>query len=132
MRRRPPRSTRTDTLFPYTTLFRSLGLSLASVAGAQEWGTPTPAEGEPDRPAWPPEHFKLWPGKAPGAPATLPTPRDTMNGPAGDRQLWLYGIPEPIVAVYRPPNPDGRALLSIPGGGYGFVSVQNEIGRAHV
>src|SRR3546814_19182419 len=26
MRRRPPRSTRTDTLFPYTTLFRSLDL----------------------------------------------------------------------------------------------------------
>src|SRR3546814_16864346 len=26
MRRRPPRSTRTDTLFPYTTLFRSAGL----------------------------------------------------------------------------------------------------------
>src|SRR3546814_1118560 len=25
MRRRPPRSTRTDTLFPYTTLFRSTG-----------------------------------------------------------------------------------------------------------
>src|SRR3546814_19653298 len=25
MRRRPPKSTRTDTLFPYTTLFRSLG-----------------------------------------------------------------------------------------------------------
>src|SRR3546814_21200901 len=27
MRRRPPRSTRTDTLFPYTTLFRSWGRS---------------------------------------------------------------------------------------------------------
>src|SRR3546814_11018254 len=26
MVRRPPRSTRTDTLFPYTTLFRSIGL----------------------------------------------------------------------------------------------------------
>src|SRR3546814_20306100 len=26
MIRRPPRSTRTDTLFPYTTLFRSLGI----------------------------------------------------------------------------------------------------------
>src|SRR3546814_11335319 len=26
MIRRPPRSTRTDTLFPYTTLFRSIGL----------------------------------------------------------------------------------------------------------
>src|SRR3546814_5715257 len=29
MIRRPPRSTRTDTLFPYTTLFRSLGEALA-------------------------------------------------------------------------------------------------------
>src|SRR3546814_7996999 len=28
MIRRPPRSTRTDTLFPYTTLFRSQGLRL--------------------------------------------------------------------------------------------------------
>src|SRR3546814_16944010 len=27
MIRRPPRSTRTDTLFPYTTLFRSIGIS---------------------------------------------------------------------------------------------------------
>src|SRR3546814_8740443 len=27
MRRRPPRSTRTDTLFPYTTLFRSYAFS---------------------------------------------------------------------------------------------------------
>src|SRR3546814_9468334 len=27
MRRRPPRSTRTDTLFPYTTLFRSHSIS---------------------------------------------------------------------------------------------------------
>src|SRR3546814_2398827 len=31
MLRRPPRSTRTDTLFPYTTLFRSLGLMLTRV-----------------------------------------------------------------------------------------------------
>src|SRR3546814_3493846 len=29
MRRRPPRSTRTDTLFPYTTLFRSAGHACA-------------------------------------------------------------------------------------------------------
>src|SRR3546814_15485310 len=28
MRRRPPRSTRTDTLFPYTTLFRSADVDL--------------------------------------------------------------------------------------------------------
>src|SRR3546814_15721617 len=35
MIRRPPRSTRTDTLFPYTTLFRSAGLSLPPIAHAQ-------------------------------------------------------------------------------------------------
>src|SRR3546814_6373222 len=32
MRRRPPRSTRTDTLFPYTTLFRSMTLSADRVS----------------------------------------------------------------------------------------------------
>src|SRR3546814_3698305 len=32
MIRRPPRSTRTDTLFPYTTLFRSLDLMIAEDA----------------------------------------------------------------------------------------------------
>src|SRR3546814_13010048 len=31
MIRRPPRSTRTDTLFPYTTLFRSFGVDLVLV-----------------------------------------------------------------------------------------------------
>src|SRR3546814_11343628 len=31
MRRRPPRSTRTDTLFPYTTLFRSLAAANADL-----------------------------------------------------------------------------------------------------
>src|SRR3546814_12866141 len=39
MIRRPPRSTRTDTLFPYTTLFRSIAarfwLRLKAMAGAQ-------------------------------------------------------------------------------------------------
>src|SRR3546814_4811408 len=44
MIRRPPRSTRTDTLFPYTTLFRSLRLEQSKTALADafqdllEWG----------------------------------------------------------------------------------------------
>src|SRR3546814_1036144 len=33
MIRRPPRSTRTDTLFPYTTLFRSVAITGLAVAG---------------------------------------------------------------------------------------------------
>src|SRR3546814_508061 len=36
MRRRPPRSTRTDTLFPYTTLFRSLAQRRAVEVRAQD------------------------------------------------------------------------------------------------
>src|SRR3546814_20835631 len=50
MIRRPPRSTRTDTLFPYTTLFRSAGrLGCAGTthlpdAGGYGWGLcPAPA-----------------------------------------------------------------------------------------
>src|SRR3546814_16991407 len=35
MIRRPPRSTRTDTLFPYTTLFRSLDRDVEDVDGAR-------------------------------------------------------------------------------------------------
>src|SRR3546814_3675323 len=36
MIRRPPRSTRTDTLFPYTTLFRSEGVPYAQRGGTDE------------------------------------------------------------------------------------------------
>src|SRR3546814_13406852 len=46
MIRRPPRSTRTDTLFPYTTLFRSTGARGASEKTAQalEWVGEYPLE----------------------------------------------------------------------------------------
>src|SRR3546814_4730885 len=38
MIRRPPRSTRTDTLFPYTTLFRSLDVGIGSNSNITERG----------------------------------------------------------------------------------------------
>src|SRR3546814_18287440 len=47
MIRRPPRSTRTDTLFPYTTLFRS-------ATGARRQGEPCPSP----RPARPLRHTR--------------------------------------------------------------------------
>src|SRR3546814_11741383 len=37
MIRRPPRSTRTDTLFPYTTLFRSGAIELVEMASRRIW-----------------------------------------------------------------------------------------------
>src|SRR3546814_14288565 len=50
MRRRPPRSTRTDTLFPYTTLFRSddgAGLNIAAIREqVRRSGLPDPEDEE--------------------------------------------------------------------------------------
>src|SRR3546814_15743602 len=43
MIRRPPGSTRTDTLFPYTTLFRSEGLGWSSTASPEASPTPGPS-----------------------------------------------------------------------------------------
>lgn len=96
------------------------GLGLAALASAPAFGQEPPT-------AWPPaEHFKLWPGRPPGAPRTLPVPNFAMSGTPPRRELQLRGIPEPVVGVYRPANPDGRALLALPGGGYRFISVENE------
>src|SRR3546814_1709589 len=61
MIRRPPRSTRTDTLFPYTTLFRSIRFPRT--------GRHAPSTGDPllrvDR----------WPGRRAGSRESLPTVR---------------------------------------------------------
>src|SRR3546814_14282911 len=45
MIRRPPRSTRTDTLFPYTTLFRSERRLLARSCADDRWRRPAPCKG---------------------------------------------------------------------------------------
>ena len=78
--------------------------------------------------AWPPaEHFALWPaGRTPNAPRRLPVLKPVMEGSPGHLELHLTGVAEPVVGVYRPARPDGRALLSLPGGGYQFLSVENE------
>src|SRR3546814_2964966 len=70
MTRRPPRSTRTDTLFPYTTLFRSarrlsLRLHLQTLARAR-----TGARGAVGH---------AWRGLAPGPPPPLPRPRQSLG-----------------------------------------------------
>src|SRR3546814_12623630 len=46
MIRRPPRSTRTDTLFPYTTLFRSTERQVYFVQST--WALEKPSEGLPE------------------------------------------------------------------------------------
>lgn len=75
-------------------------------------------------PPWPsPESFPLWPGQPPGAPSRPIVPELTASG---DGQLRLRGVAIPQIHVYRPARPDGSALLTLPGGGYSFLSIQNE------
>src|SRR3546814_7681955 len=67
MIRRPPRSTRTDTLFPYTTLFRS--------PAAPNPSRPPHGAGSPRSPAAPPAPgFRPAPGAFLPAPETPPRP----------------------------------------------------------
>jgi acetyl esterase/lipase len=102
-----------------------LGTALALPVAAASQGAQAQARG--GMTAWPPaEHFRLWPGKVPGAPAKLPTPKPEMSGDPARPELWMRGTADPLFAVYRAAQPDGRAVLSIPGGGYGFVSLENE------
>ena len=104
-----------------------LGSGLALLAGAATAQAPTPFEGDASAPFFPPkERFPLWPGKPPGAPAKQIVPNWTMNNAPPNRELWIRGVPFPEVHVYRAARPDGSALLALPGGGYEFLSVQNE------
>lgn len=107
-----------------------LGGGIALLAGAAAKAQdvpPTPFTGDPAAPFWPAkERFPLWPGTPPGAPKARIVPNWTMNNPPPNRELWVRGVPFPEVHVFRPARPDGSALLSLPGGGYEFLSVQNE------
>src|SRR3546814_1730965 len=62
MIRRPPRSTRTDTLFPYTTLFRSVRFVRPSPRGAParhcQTGVREHGQSRVATPANPPHHLK--------------------------------------------------------------------------
>lgn len=106
-----------------------LGTGLAMIAAAASaQSEPTPySPSDTSAPFWPPkESFPLWPGQPPGAPARKIVPNWTMNNPPPNRELWIRGVPAPEVHVFRAAHPDGSSLLALPGGGYEFLSVQNE------
>lgn len=73
------------------------------------------------------EVVELWPGPPPGSTGATITRKiaDQSKDPAHlDR--WVTGIARPVLVVYRPARPNGTAALVMPGGGYGFLSYDNE------
>src|SRR3546814_6413966 len=78
MRRRPPRSTRTDTLFPYTTLFRARAAAILQVGGAALLG------------------WTVWQG------SKLALDRYAVNEAADDRDEDPMGKPGSRIATVLP------------------------------
>src|SRR3546814_18782959 len=118
MIRRPPRATRTDTLVPYTTLFRSseaqtIGATLASsIATASKGNTHTAA---PAAAVLWPDKEGLWKSAIPALQATMPGllvfgsyDPDQRSGPA----IWL----KCAIAGLLPELPlEGTPLVYLPG-----------------
>lgn len=75
----------------------------------------------------PADTIALWPGSPPGAPARLPVAKTEQRAKMpGVDDRWLTGIAAPTLTVRRPAQPNGAALLLVPGGGYGFLAWDNE------
>ncbi|MFD1950762.1 alpha/beta hydrolase [Sphingomonas arantia] len=73
------------------------------------------------------EVIELWPGPPPGSRGTKITRSIEQKGrdPAHPDR-WIRGIARPLLVVRRPARPNGSAVLLMPGGGYGFLSYDNE------
>jgi acetyl esterase/lipase len=73
------------------------------------------------------ETSPLWPGTPPGGEGVHLDEKvtDQSHDPAhSDR--WLTQIGTPMLVVKRAAKPNGAAVMSIPGGGYRFLSYDNE------
>ncbi|MEI5686043.1 alpha/beta hydrolase [Sphingomonas kyungheensis] len=73
------------------------------------------------------EVVPLWPGRIPGARGTAITRKiEQRSKTAGFDDRWVTGIDAPALVVKRPARATGAAVLLVPGGGYGFLSYDNE------
>lgn len=73
------------------------------------------------------EVVDLWPGPPPGSTGARIVRKiaDQSKDPAKPDR-WITGIERPVMVVRRPERPNGAAMLVMPGGGYGFLSYDNE------
>jgi len=66
------------------------------------------------------QSIPLWPNGTPAGGFRKVT-FDTPPPP-----IFVRNVEQPFMRVFRPEKPNGRSLLSIPGGAYTFVSIANE------
>lgn len=73
------------------------------------------------------EIIDLWPATPPGdTGARIVRKIEDQARPGGKPDRWVTGIERPVLVVRRPARPNGAAMLVVPGGGYGFLSYDNE------
>lgn len=73
------------------------------------------------------EVVPLWPKAIPGDRHTKITRRvDDQSHDPRRLDRWVRGIAKPVLVVRRPAKPNGAAVLVMPGGGYAFLSYDNE------
>jgi acetyl esterase/lipase len=98
-----------------------LGAAAAVATTAAASAAPIPLSSSTD------ETVELWPGPPPGT-GSVPIVRkvDDQDKSGTNPDRWVSGIARPVLIVRRAPRPDGSAVLIAPGGGYGFLSYDNE------
>ena len=73
------------------------------------------------------EVIELWPASPPGSTGNKIVRKvdDQSRDPARPDR-WISGIDRPVMVVRRPAQPNGSAVLLVPGGSYWFLSYDNE------
>ena len=99
------------------------GLPLAACASSVSLpdgdAAPDPRDPNLDLPLWP----KGVPG---GVPAGLAESIVLRDNPFGLLDRAAHDVTTPILSMFRPAEPDGSAILIIPGGGYKWVVIDKE------
>ncbi|MEO9132234.1 MAG: alpha/beta hydrolase [Sphingomonas sp.] len=98
---------------------------LVGAAGLASWSIAARAQQFPKLPPLPnawddAEKIPLWPNGTPT------TGFGAKPLPPGWPDIMVRNVAEPVLRVFRPSTSNGRALLSLPGGAYTFVSILNE------
>jgi acetyl esterase/lipase len=98
------------------TLLGMAGAAMASSTFAQ-----TPLIGREE------ETLPLWPAGTPThSTATLVEKAADQSHDPLHPDRFITGVSQPRLIVHRPARPNGSAVLLLPGGGYGFLSYDNE------